>query len=233
MIHAMIRTFLAFLLATFATYSLAVGSKISCEPAAGGPPNAVVNGYLIVGKYQEGHLVNEKNIQPKMGKLVVDKRSKTDLVNNGKKFQILSCSVPPSYAPPSAAPFNLKDAPVLAGQLSADDYPTCVTVKNGTVGMADCAKTDSDTFAAQWFHFVGNYMVHAGATGSPLEAKVTVKHNKLTSMSHPSNASSFVSLYLDESPYDVHASDARQRISPPIIVTATFALFVCMISLMT
>ena len=108
-----------------------------------------------------------------------------------------------------------------------------MTVKNGTVGMADCAKTDSDTFAAQWFHFVGNYMVHAGATGSPLEAKVTVKHNKLTSMSHPSNASSFVSLYLDESPYDVHASDARQRISPPIIVTATFALFVCMISLMT
>lgn len=213
----------------FATYTLAAGSKIKCEPASG-PRNAVLSGYLIAGKYEEGHLVNEKNIQPKMGKLVVDKRSKTNLISNGKKFQVLSCSVPSSYAPPSATPFNLNGAPVLAGQLSASDYPTCLTVTNGTMGMADCAKTDSDTFAAQWFHFVGNYVVHAGATGSPAQAEVTVKHNKLTTMSDPGNARSFVSLYLGDSPYDVHASDARQRLHPPTIVTA---IFVFMVSLLT
>lgn len=185
----------------------------TCHPAKSrGNDNdtqAITKGFLTFGENnfqgRSSPLVLHRNIQPVNGGLEVVTWDQAEIHNRGVQMQFLECNVPESkYSPPSKAPFKTmaEDTPVFAGQLATEDSRSCVTMKNETVSMEDCAKEDGDQLAAQWLHLVGNRLVFAGKAGSPLEAEVKMDGEKVKRFADQGLKDSYNVLFLENTPMD-------------------------------
>ena len=152
------------------------------------------NGSMTLGTCQYDGLQQKNSIVIKGGKLAVDKLDQPQ----APKFQIFTCNVPDSRfpLPPEKGVFNIStpNGARLSGQLGTEDHRSCLTVKNGTVTLEDCAKKDGDQLASQWMYFFDNIVVHGNS--SALKGDVSLKGDTLDSMKSIAGKTEFGCLLL-------------------------------------
>ena len=151
-----------------------------------------------VGKTMNDTLQDGANVHAGNGKLEVDRRpGEVQNKNPGQRFQLLNCSAPQNeYAPPS--PFVKQGNYTLthAGLLATEDLSSCVTVKDGSVSMQGCTNATGDLLAAQWIYVSGEYVIHAGKTGTPKSTVPTFKGNTISSLDQVKDPNDFECLRL-------------------------------------
>lgn len=201
--------------------------------AKAGLSSALSNGSLVVAEWQNhGDIVSIKqNVQTRDGKLVLDHRSSAELDRDGELFHVLECrNVPADKYPIVDGPFNPYNENLtrLGGQLATEDERSCVTVRNGTVTVEDCAQTVGDQLDAQWMSFIQNRVMHTGRRGSPAEAELSIQNDTVSAFVDPGKKPDFLSLNIQQGPgpeYPLYEDGARRPAQAPVLAASLALCF--------
>ena len=186
------------------------GSAIHCRPSNATDTLPATSVFLLYGEYlndypqgiQNKEDTKEQNTIVKDGKLLVTDLPYTSSNPNATRVQFFECEAPPGYARPSEkmAPIKKEVSPIqmTAGQIGTVDRRSCLTVRNSTVSMENCASSSGDDFAAQWMHIYDGDVSHAGKGGSNLEAEVVLQGDVVAVMKDREGKNSYMHLKLSE-----------------------------------
>lgn len=196
-----------------------VAAARSSKPAHCHPRNApFTNGSLRITDYNGDALMPKTYLKAIQRKLVLSE------LNNATRFLLFECDAPRSeYAQPTLAPFRGSPYWLLkfAGQLATEDHRSCLTVKNSTLTIEECAEVYGEQFAAQWMHLAGQFVSHGGKARSTPEAEVVLQGNDVTGLKDTEGKQNFLALYIDSSgrPYPNASNFAtRQGLLPFLMI---------------
>ena len=102
------------------------------------------------------------------------------------EFKFLECHVDsPDYASSqSVSKFYPKSGPLSGkmGQLVTGKGGQCLTVKDSSVSLETCAKSEGDQLLAQWMFVSEHFVAHAGKSSNPPGAEVILHNNTVATI---------------------------------------------------